>query len=63
MNNYPCQCEGMKWMVDHNEVFKKEDGEWVLAWIELDRSPQGTNIERFGIRFSHCLFCGERINN
>jgi len=50
-------------MVDHNEVFKKEDGEWVLVWVELDRSPNGTNIERFGVRFRHCLFCGGKINN
>jgi len=53
----------MEWMVDNNKVFKKEDGEWVLVWIELDRSSQGTNIEKFGVRFSHCLFCGNKINN
>ena len=53
----------MKWMVDHNKVFEEEDGEWMLVWIELDRSPQGTNIEKFGVRFSHCLFCGGKINN
>jgi len=63
MNNYPCQCGGMRWMIDHNEVFKEEDGEWMLVWIELDRSPQGTNIEKFGVRFNHCLFCGGKINN
>lgn len=63
MSDYPCKCDEMEWMVDNNKVFKKEDGEWVLVWIELDRSPQGTNIEKFGVRFSHCLFCGNKINN
>jgi len=60
--NYPCNCKGMKWMMDNNEVFKNES-KWMLTWIELDRDGKDTNIERFGVRFSHCLFCGKKINN
>lgn len=63
MNDYPCDCDEMKWMMDSNEVFKKEDVGWVLVWIEFDRSSKGTNIEKLGVRFSHCLFCGKKINN
>ena len=62
MSNYPCICEEMKWMIDNNKVFKKEDGDWILAWIELDRDGKNTNIENFGVRFKYCLFCGKKIN-
>ena len=63
MKEYPCVCEEMKWMVDNNRVFKKENGGWMLTWIELDRDVKGTNIENFGVRFKYCLFCGKKINN
>ena len=61
--DYPCQCEEMKWMIDNNKVFKKDDGSWMLTWMELDRNDKKTNIENFGVRFKHCLFCGKKINN
>jgi hypothetical protein len=49
-------------MVDHNKVFVEENGTWVLAWIELDKTEKGdTNIERFGIRIRYCNFCGKKI--
>lgn len=60
---YPCQCEEMKWMVDNNKVFKKENGSWMLTWMELDRDGKTVNIENFGVRFKNCLFCGKKINN
>lgn len=60
---YPCDCEDMRWMVDNNKVFKKEDGMWFLSWIELDRSVRNTQIERFGVKFDYCLFCGKKIKN
>jgi len=53
----------MKWMIDNNKVFKKDDGNWMLTWMELDRDSKKTNIENFGVRFKHCLFCGKKINN
>lgn len=53
----------MKWMVDNNKVFKKENGSWMLIWIELDRNGKTINIENFGVRFEYCLFCGKKINN
>lgn len=60
--NYPCDCKDMRWMVDHNKVFVEENGTWVLAWIELDKTEKGdTNIERFGIRIRYCNFCGKKI--
>lgn len=61
MKDYPCDCEGMKWLVDNYDVVQYLDGKWVLAWIELDKTKKGTNIERFGVKFTHCLFCGKRI--
>lgn len=60
--NYPCNCEGMKWMMDNNEVFKNKS-KWMLTWVELDRDGKDTNIEKFGVRFKYCLFCGKKINN
>lgn len=63
MKEYPCQCESMRWMVDNNKVFKKENGSWMLVWMELDRHGKNVNIENFGIRFEYCLFCGKKINN
>lgn len=50
-------------MVDNNKVFKKEDGMWFLSWIELERSGRNTQIERFGVKFDYCLFCGKKITN
>jgi len=58
---YPCNCVDMKWMVDNNKVFRKESGNWILSWIELDKTKKGTNIEKFGVKFNYCLFCGQRI--
>lgn len=63
MNNYPCQCNEMKWMIDNNKAFKKDGGNWMLTWMELDRDGKKTNIENFGVRFGYCLFCGKKINN
>jgi len=63
MKEYPCKCKQMKWMVDNNKVFKKENGSWMLIWIELDRNGKTINIENFGVRFEYCLFCGKKINN
>lgn len=60
---YPCDCADMKWMIDNNKVFSQEDGEWILGWIELDKTKSGMNIERLGVRFNYCLFCGKRIGN
>ncbi len=59
--DYPCWCPDMRWMVDNNEVFVEENGRWVLKWVELDKTDKGTNIETFGVKFNHCLFCGKRI--
>ena len=59
---YPCDCLDMKWMIDNNKVFERHgSGKWVLSWIELDKHDKGTNIERFGVRFDNCLFCGKKI--
>jgi len=58
---YPCDCPGMKWMIDHNNVFRKEEGHWILVWMELDKTEKGTNIERFGMKFEYCIFCGKKI--
>jgi len=63
MKEYPCQCKSMKWMVDNNKVFKKENGSWMLVWMELDKHSKNINIENFGVRFEYCLFCGKKINN
>jgi hypothetical protein len=60
-NKYPCDCPDMRWMIDNNKVFKEEDGKWILTWIELDKTKKGTNIERFGVKISYCLFCGKEI--
>lgn len=62
MIDYPCDCKEMEWMMDNNEVFKNEN-KWMLTWIELDRDGKNTNIEEFGVRIHHCLFCGKKINN
>jgi hypothetical protein len=58
---YPCDCVDMKWMMDNNNVFRKESHNWILAWTELDSTDKGTNIEKFGVKFNYCLFCGKRI--
>jgi len=58
---YPCDCEDMKWMVDTNDVFKYENNNWLLTWMELDKTNKGTNIEKFGVKFDYCIFCGKRI--
>lgn len=60
---YPCDCSDMKWMIDHNDVFVKEDDFWILKWIELDRTKKGTNIGRFGVKFKYCMFCGKKIKD
>jgi len=53
----------MKWMVDNNKVFKKENGSWMMVWMELDKDNKNINIENFGVRFKYCLFCGKKIDN
>jgi len=59
---YPCDCEDMHWMVDHNKVFQNENGIWVLSWIELDKNKDGTvNIPIYGVKFNYCMFCGKGI--
>jgi len=58
---YPCGCSAMKWMMGNNDVFRKEEGHWILSWMELDKTNKGTNIERFGVKFDHCMFCGKKI--
>lgn len=58
---YPCSCPDMRWMLDNNKVFQKENGHWMLTWIELDKHEKGTNIEKFGVKISHCIFCGKEI--
>lgn len=58
---YPCDCPAMKWMVDTNNVFRKDGDNWILSWVELDRTKKGTNIERFGVKFEYCMFCGSKI--
>ena len=59
--DYPCDCPGMKWMMDNNDKFKYEGGHWVDTWIELDKTDKGTNIERFGVKFNYCEFCGKKV--
>lgn len=58
---YPCNCPDMKYMMDNNDVFRKEDTHWILVWVELDKTDKGTNIERYGIKFHNCMFCGKKI--
>ncbi len=58
---YPCDCDDMEWMVENNKVFINEAGRWLLTWIELDKTTKGTNIEKFGVGFEYCLFCGKKI--
>ena len=60
-NQYSCECADMRWMQDNNKVFKYEDGNWLLTWIELDKTDKGTNIENFGVKFDYCVFCGRKI--
>jgi hypothetical protein len=63
-SNYPCNCENMVWMINNSDIFKFQDSAWVLHWIELDKGKDGTtSIERFGVRFQYCMFCGRSINN
>jgi len=57
----PCDCEGMEWMMNNNKVFQQLDNHWILTWLELDKTDNGTNIENLGVKFSHCLFCGKQI--
>ena len=59
--DYPCNCVDMHWMIDNNKVFEENDGGWVLGWIELDKTKSGINLERFGVKFNYCLFCGKRL--
>jgi len=64
MHKYPCKCQDMKWMVDHNTVFKHSDGRWMLTWVEFDKEKQkGINIDRFGVVVHYCMFCGNKIKN
>lgn len=60
---YPCDCPGMKWMMDNNYVFKYQDDKWILSWIELEKTKKGTNIQRFGTKFDYCMFCGKKIKD
>lgn len=62
LKDYPCSCKSMRWMVDHNKVFKKQGDGWFLTWIELDRNGKGINIENFAVKIDYCLFCGRKIN-
>lgn len=62
--DYPCTCEDMVWMMRNNKVFSKQEGKWMLTWIELDKDkPTDINIERFGVIIHHCMFCGNKINS
>ena len=62
--NYPCRCKEMIWMMDNNEVFRKQEHHWMLIWKELDKDKnKGINIEQFGVIVHHCMFCGEKINH
>ncbi len=58
---YPCDCDEMVWMMGNYDLFGEQGGSWVVVWTELDKTDSGTNIERFGVRFSHCLFCGKAL--
>jgi len=58
---YPCNCEDMRWMIDNNKVFKKDEDIWVLSWIELDKTNSGVNVTPLGVKFKYCLFCGKGI--
>lgn len=59
---YPCNCKDMRWMIDHNKVFKNEDGIWVLSWMELNKNKDGTiNTPQYGVKFNYCMFCGKGI--
>ena len=62
--DYPCNCKEMIWMMEHNQVFKKQDNRLMLTWTELDREKnKGINIEQFGVVIHYCMFCGKEINN
>jgi hypothetical protein len=59
---YPCNCPDMKWIIDNYSVFQKQEGDWVLSWVEVDKERKdSTYLQRFGIKFDYCIFCGERI--
>lgn len=58
---YPCSCPDMKWLIDNYDIFQKQESDWVLSWIELDKNKKETYAQRFGIKFDYCIFCGERI--
>ena len=65
---YPCDCQDMKfavnnWTTDKGLQFKFDDNinKWIMVWISLDRHEKGTNIERFGVKFDYCMFCGKKI--
>jgi hypothetical protein len=61
---YPCGCIDMRWMMDHNNVFKISEGRWMLTWIELDKEgKRGINIEQLGVVIHNCMFCGNKISN
>jgi len=61
--DYPCNCKEMIWMVDNNQVFKKEKSRWMLTWKELDKDKnRGINIEQFGVVIHYCMFCGKKIS-
>jgi len=60
---YPCNCKEMIWMMDNNQVFKKEESRWLLTWKELDKDKnKGVNIEQFGVVIYYCMFCGKKIS-
>ncbi len=60
---YPCDCEDMKWMVDNNKVFQKENNKWLLVWKEIDRDAATTTINNYAVTINYCVFCGKRIGN
>ena len=60
---YPCTCPEMEFIVDNYDIIKKENGAWMFNWLELDRTNEGTNIQRLGIRIKYCVFCGKELKN
>jgi len=58
---YPCNCKDMVWMMDNNKVFVKQNGNWMLTWMEMDKSLGIVNVEKFGVVIHNCMFCGKKI--
>jgi hypothetical protein len=51
------------WSEDKGLQFKFDGviNRWVMMWVSLDKTNKGINIERFGVKFNYCMFCGKEV--